>query len=209
MKGAVEGRHITEMAVKSDKGMYFADTENAILYWPSVLTLPFGMFYPQHKIAFLHSVNSEGETVSHGETVALLLGGVIKERIIQLVAFQHCLLILTGEINPLTKFISILTHLLCHFLAEGTVMTLGDMAEIALDKKEMTSITPLPLMEFGGEMQESMDKFENSRFESFEEIPMRCMPNMPPEGEEVVDIFAHHSRAYAVTIPKLSTRSLK
>jgi len=40
--------------------------------------------------------------------------------------------------------------------------------------------------------------------ESFEENPIRCMPNMPPEDEEVVDIFAHHSRAYAVTIPKLS-----
>jgi len=39
-------------------------------------------------------------------------------------------------------------------------MTFGDMAEIACAKKEMTSITPLPLLEVAGEMQESMDKFE-------------------------------------------------
>jgi len=35
---------------------------------------------------------------------------------------------------------------------------------------------------------------------------LRRMPNMPPEGEEVVDVFTHHSGAYAVTIPKLSKK---
>jgi len=44
-------------------------------------------------------------------------------------------------------------------------------------------------------------------FEEAEEIPIRCMPNMPPAGEEVVDIFVHHNGAYAITFPKLSKSS--
>jgi len=46
-----------------------------------------------------------------------------------------------------------------------------------------------------------MDEFEGI----VEGQRIRRMPNMPPEGEQVVDIFAHRNGAYAVTIPKLSS----
>jgi len=36
VKGALDGRHITDMSGDDQRGMYFADIENAILYWPSI-----------------------------------------------------------------------------------------------------------------------------------------------------------------------------
>jgi len=36
VKGALEGRHITEMSGDNQSGMYFADIENSILYWPCI-----------------------------------------------------------------------------------------------------------------------------------------------------------------------------
>jgi len=94
VKGAAEGRHITEMTGKPTKGMYFADTENAILFWPCILE--FGNIIS----LFIWLVSSEFQgDVLDVDPVALLLGGMITERIIQLVATTSCLLILTGEMD--------------------------------------------------------------------------------------------------------------
>jgi len=43
--------------------------------------------------------------------------------------------------------------------------------------------------------------------ERYNDGEIRCMPGMPPKGEQVVDICIHAYGAYAVTIPSLSPDS--
>jgi len=71
--------------------------------------------------------------------------------------------------------------------------------------RRLLQLTGVPILESGKVFGRAPGELLGiAIFEEAEEIPIRCMPNMPPEGEEVVDIFVHHNGAYAVTIPKLS-----